>query len=100
MPQGDATNIQFRLSGQVLKELEKLAKAYELSPGQFARRIVVEYLEDAERLRTREKLSALEVSQKKLREDLAVAVEAMLVGAGKVSKDEAHEWVNENLRSE
>jgi|SRR5579871_3434458 len=99
----EATNVQFRLGGQALKQLERIANAYELSPGQFARRILVEYLEDTERVRLRERLAALECEYKQLREDFAVSVEALmliLATEQKPSHDEIKEWIQTYLRSE
>jgi hypothetical protein len=92
-------NVQFRITdAKTYKKLSELAKAYGLSPGQFARQVVMEYLEDAERLRIRERLTEVESEQKKLRRDLANSVLALLIFAGNRPQEEATEWVEKNLR--
>lgn len=103
MRKKEAANVQFRFSAKLFEELERRAKAYELTPGPMARLIVTEFLEDAERIQIRERLREVERQQLLLQEHLATAVEVILeilVTGRRPTEDEIRQWVNENLRSE
>ncbi|MCX6378981.1 MAG: hypothetical protein NT023_05810 [Armatimonadetes bacterium] len=124
--------INFRLNEQQSQRLREEAQKYEQSSGEYARRVVLDSLEDTERKRLRDALqmfqeeigrlrSDIEAMQPEgtnsimevrglraevvalrselgdLRKDLATAVRALLVGAGRVSKDDAQTWTTKNL---
>lgn len=124
--------ISFRLDEQYSQRLSDEAEKHEQSAGEYARRVVLDSLEDAERQRLRDALHglqqevvrlrteiepiqreeiaaraeakglraevvALRVELGAVRVDLAKAVTALLVGAGRVDKDEAKTWVQNNL---
>ncbi|MCB0331265.1 MAG: hypothetical protein KDD70_16460, partial [Bdellovibrionales bacterium] len=68
-----------------------------------ARKVVLESLDDETELaRLRMRVASLEDAVLGLREDLAVAVKALLVTKGAqqvVTPDEAEAWVSSNMRS-
>ena len=94
--------VSFRLAPYYLKRLVEGGKPYGMSAGEYARRIVIEALEDTERLRLRDEVSALRAELERVRSDLATAVEALLVASSnpeiRVDREEAREWVTANLR--
>jgi len=93
--------VTFKLSDDLMARLEQKAGQSNCpSPHKCAQQIVVNYLEDAERDRARKQMAELRQEVIRLREDLATAVVALLVQAGKVTNpDEAKEWVQRNFLS-
>jgi len=91
--------LTFKLSEELVLQLEAKAKLYKgVSRNTLARQIVTSFLEDRERQRLREELQTLRQEVNKLREDLATAVTAILVHAGKIrDQGEAQDWVKKNL---
>lgn len=124
--------VSFRLDDQYARRLQEEAAKYEQSSGEFARRLVLDALEDTERQRLRDALQTLQEEVANLRTatgpppregsppagetpelraevtalreelgdlrlDLAAAVTALLVGAGRVGKEDAQVWVKQNL---
>lgn len=83
-----------------MAELVQRATTAKVSPGECARQILTEHLDDAQRERIESELSDLRTEVMLLRGDLATAVEALLVlvGAGNVGPAEASAWVEERLR--
>ena len=93
-----AKTISFRLSGHQLVSLEKRAEKLTVSPGDLARKCVVQMLDDEQESDLlRLKLSALENEVKDLRRGINNMAEALLVVSGKVTKEQAKEWVKENI---
>lgn len=90
--------VSFRLDKHHLERLKEEAEKYGLSPGEYARRLVLDQLEQTSRRELEEGLSEVKREVSALRVDVAAAVRALLVGAGKVSKEDAHEWVMTNLK--
>ncbi len=99
--------ISFRLSDDKHRRLIGLSAASGLSPGEYARELVMEKLdgEDATRREldeVRSELSALKMNLASFRTEFALAVEALLVSnsAGKpVSVENARRWVDERIRA-
>jgi hypothetical protein len=92
------TPVSFRLDAHYLDRLKEEAAKYGMSPGEFARRLVLDALERSEEQRTADEIVELRREVGHLRVDVALAVTAILVGAGKVSPEDARAWVKENLR--
>lgn len=90
--------ISFRLDDHYLAVLTKQASRFGMSPGEYARRLVLDALEETDHRRLEEGMGALEREVAQLRAELANSVMALLVGAGKVDKDEARDWVQANLK--
>ena len=90
--------VSFRLPKNLFDHLEADAQRQGRGAHEHARQLLTDVLEDADREQLKEKVLELGQGLLELREDLAVAIEAVLVGAGQVKSDEAKEWVNENLR--
>ncbi len=91
-------SVAFRLDEEYREKLEKLSKENGMSPGQFARFLVVTALEDTERLAMRKDLQTLKTELASFRRDLSNVALALLVGAGKMDKTEANQWVKAHLR--
>ena len=60
---------------------------------------VIDTLEVVERKKTQDQMRELRREIVELRADVATTALALLVGAGKVGKDEAQTWVCENLKT-
>lgn len=91
--------VSFRLDEQYLERLKKEAAKYGMSAGDFARRLVIDTLEDTERRKVHDELRDVKRQIAELRDDVATAALALLVGAGKTEKEEAREWVQAHLRA-
>lgn len=91
--------VSFRLDEQYLERLKKEAAKYGMSAGDYARRLVINTLEDSERRKVQDELRDVKREITELRGDLATSVLALLVGAGQIEKSEARDWVRENLKT-
>lgn len=91
--------ISFRLDAHYLEHLKREAAQYGMSAGDYARRMVIDTLEDVERKKTQDQMRDLKREIVDLRADVATTALALLVGAGKIGKDEAQMWVRENLKT-
>ena len=90
--------IAFRLEEDLREVLVSRAEELGVSPHLLARHYVTEQLYEAEdRSAARESLTTLQTDLRELRADLALAVEALLVSAGKVPAAEARKWVEESF---
>ncbi len=91
--------VTFKLPDDLFEKLSIAAQeSIGTSPHQRAKQIVTDYLQDTERNRIREELAQLRREVLRLREDLATAVAALLIRAGKVpNAKEALAWVQDNL---
>ena len=98
--------VGFQLDEEYLKRLEEKAGKLQMSAGQYARRLVMDALDDSERQVIKEEISDLNENVEDLRECLAVSVEAILANINPeeknkkvISKERAREWVDENIRA-
>ncbi len=91
--------VGFQLDEEYLDRLEKEAANYQMSAGQYARRLVMDSLDDTERKVIKEELSEINENVEDLRLCLADSVEAILAATKNVSKERAREWVDENVRA-
>lgn len=95
--------ISFRLDAESRKRIDQRAERLGVKASDLARKVVLESLDDETELaRLRMKVASLEDAVSGLREDLAVAVKALLVTKGAepiVTPDQAEAWVNTNMRS-
>jgi hypothetical protein len=92
--------VGFELKDGYHRRLESEAKEFKMSAGQYARRLVIDALDDADRERLEKRMVMLETEVSELRSDLATAVEALLIVAGNYPKEKAKEWVDRNLRAQ
>ena len=81
-----------------MAELVARAAAASVSPGECARQILTEHLDDAQRERIETELQDLRTEVTLLRGDFATAVEALLVLTGQAQPTDASAWVEERLR--
>ena len=99
--------ISFRLSDDTHRRFLGVSAASGLSPGEYARELVMEKIDESET--TRSELESLRLEVQEIRSDFAVfqdnfysAIEALLVSnsAGKpISVEQAKRWVDERLRA-
>lgn len=95
--------ISFRLDSESRGKLEQKAEKLGVRVGELARKVVIQSLdEESELARLKMRIASLEETISGFREDLAVAVKALLVTKGAeqvVTPDQAESWVSENMRS-
>ena len=92
--------VGFQLEDGYHRRLEKEGEEFKMSAGQYARQLVIDALEDANRERLERRMVMLETEVSELRSDLATSVEALLIVAGDYPKEKAKEWVDRNLRAQ
>ena len=94
----NAGPIAFRLDEVSRAVLAERADQLGVSPHALARHYVLELLDVVEDYETlRQDIRALHSELNALRSDHALAVEALLVSAGKVAPADAHTWTEQNL---
>ena len=91
--------VGFQLDEEYLERLEKEAAKFQMSAGQYARRLVMDALDDTERKVVKEEISELSENVDDLRLSLAASVEAILAATKNVTKERAREWVDQNIRA-
>jgi hypothetical protein len=88
--------VGFRLPPAFARKLAAEAAKRELTPGTYARRIVLDALAgDAGRVA--DELAAARQDLARLRADLGRVAFVLLADAGKADSDQAEAWVRENL---
>ena len=91
--------LSFRVTAHQRKLLEDQAQTLGLrSPDLVARKIVVEHLSGETESPLTQRLEQLATELAEARADLSVATEVILVHAGKLQEEAAHEWVTQNLK--
>lgn len=90
--------VSYRLSASYLAKLEAIASRHNLSVHEQARILLLDALdnESDEEIKTEIRRTREEIQDFRL--SVAVAFEALLVKAGKVEKEAAKEWINEQFR--
>ena len=92
--------IGFRLDEEYMRFMRQKAESLHTSVGELARSYVLDMLCLSEQLdRLGYVITNLWEDSNKLRRDLALSVETLLVISGKVSRAEAEKWVDKNLKS-
>ena len=90
--------VVFRLDSDNVQELSARAEKLGVSIHQLARHYTLEALGEKEKRRLEQQaIYALQQEIATLREDLTLCVEVLLVSAGKVSENDARDWVRENF---
>lgn len=92
------TTIGFRLPRSYARILNEEAGRHALSPGAYARLLVVEALADADRARLFEETGSIRAALDRLANNLETALVALLCDAGKAELAQALEFVRERLR--
>jgi hypothetical protein len=93
-------SISFRLDEESAKVLSMRANKLGVSRHELARHYVCEILQEAEeRAVLRLAMDSIRIGLEETREDLALAVEAILTSAGKVDPREARAWISKHLKS-
>lgn len=90
--------IGFRLSAAAAKRLAAAAARRGLTPGTYARRLVLEGLEDDAGRKALDELAVIREQLARLRTDLARVAVALLTDAGKAEVEDAEAWVREHFR--
>ncbi len=104
-PTTDPTRVSFRLDPEIGAELARRAADAGKSQGMYARDLLIAALfqfdEQQQELRTiRIELGKLNTTLdlvRSLRADFASSVAVLLVSAGKLRPDQAHQWVQQTL---
>lgn len=91
--------IAFRLSGDALEQAEEAAKLRAININELARETLIAALSSGNELHKMAlRVTTIEGEISELRHDLAVATQAILVTAGKVSPDDADKFAREKLK--
>lgn len=90
--------VSFRVDARAFKRLEAAADDLAMSPGAYARKLVMDAMEDHVRAQMLDEMAQTREAVNGLRNDLASTLEMVLLNL--TDADEAHvqEWVTENLR--
>lgn len=88
----------FRLPHVYARLLAERAARHGLSPGTFARLLVVEALADADRARVFDELAGVRVAVDRVAANLETAAVALLCDAGRADPAEARAFVAERFR--
>lgn len=92
-------NIGFRIDEATQRLLGRRADAADASPHDWARRCLLQVLAESEdREAWVQCLKMLQEETRQLRNDLAIAVQALLICAGKVPEDKAKAWIEKNMK--
>ena len=95
-----ARTLGFRLGEVHRKTLEARAKKTGSTASELARELVIDGLDDDREIdQLRQKVTSVESQIKSLRQDLSVSVQALLVASGKVTAEQAKEWIQQNLEA-
>ena len=89
--------VSFQLEESYLKRLEKEAAYFKVSGGQYARRLVIDALDDTATERLEKRMAMLETEMVQLQQSLALAVQAILVTAGNMPLEDAKDWTERNI---
>ncbi len=93
--------ISFRLDEKESEQLHAKAKDQGLSSHQLAHDLVLTTMQqEADGKSSNLKLDKIETRIKSLRAELCLVTEVLLVGGGKVTKEQAANWVDTNLKPE
>lgn len=97
MKRDDSKTISFRLDVDDHRRLLKAAEGVDTSPGKYARKLVLDALDDASGVAVAAGFEEIQDGIRTLREDIATALTAVLVNAAKVKREDAERWVRETL---
>lgn len=97
MKRDDSQTISFRLDADDHRRLLKAAESVDASPGKYARKLVLDALNDAAALANEAAFDEIQDGLRTLREDIATALTAVLINAAKVKREDAERWVREAL---
>ena len=92
-------NIGFRIDPETRRLLGERVTMLNTSPHEWARHCLVTILhEEEDRSGWQSAVTALHHEINDLRNDLALATQALLVAAGNVPEKQAREWIGRNLK--
>ncbi len=90
--------VSFRLDSDYRERLGELGQSHKgMSAGEMARKIVMDYLDDAEREKIKERIGGVEETLEVMRVGLVNSVEMLLVQTG-MTETEAEEYINDTFR--
>lgn len=90
--------VGFRLPRVYARILAEQAERHGLSPGAFARLLVIEAIADADRLRVFDELAVVRQAVDRVAANLETAAVALLCDAGKADVSQARTFVAERFR--
>lgn len=103
-PKAAAINVAFRLGLADMEVLAAVATAQSTSPGLLAKQWVLDRLENPQPASSESVADVEAIIQTvhthlvEVRRELAISVESILVASGRVSKEEARKWVDDQIR--
>jgi hypothetical protein len=93
----ESKTISFRLPATLAERLSELGAVGGMSPGEYARSLIMRELSDTHRVETSRTLADMRGTLDRLREDIATVATALLSKNGPVPTREAKEWVRRTL---
>ncbi len=91
-------NIAFRLDQETSEVLGERAARHRIGTNQLSRHYLIEALHrDEKEISIGDGLNLLKEDIEGIRRDFILIAEALLIGAGKATPEEAKQWVTENL---
>jgi hypothetical protein len=91
--------ISFRLPANLKKELAERAAEFGLSPGEFARKMVIEALQNDFPAKVLAELARILRTTQAVRDDIETATLGVMITAGNQPIEVAEAWLRDNLRT-
>jgi len=98
--QKKSSPVSFRLPANLKKVLAEKGRELGLSPGEFARKLVVESLTNDFQTKLFAELARILRTAQAARDDIETATLGVLITAGNQSTEDAEEWLKANLRTD
>ena len=98
MEKDKTQHISFRLQPKNFSKLKEQAHPFGLSPGEYARSLVLDALCYKEELNLKDDIQSLQSKLQSLRQALANGVQALMALSEKMPKEEVESWVNRYVR--
>lgn len=97
-PKEPSHTVSFRVDARTFKRLDAAAEELAMSPGAYARKLLVDGLEDHVRAQLLEEVAQTHQAVTGLRNDIASALEMVLLNLTDAGKDDVQAWISKNLR--
>jgi hypothetical protein len=94
---GKSETVSFRLDAEMLKQLTRAANVIGVSRGEYAKHLVIAGLTNSFAEATKSMLLELRHDLRLLREEHITATNALLIGAGKITPEQAQEFIRDKL---
>lgn len=90
--------VSFRVDGRTMKRLESEAAQFNMSGGEYARKLVTDLLEDHRHAQLLDEANRTRKDIDELRGDIATVLEMILLNLTSATKEQMRAWISEHLR--